>query len=55
MSVRNLCFLLDNTLAKKKQMNFRFKSCYYKIQNMRLKYINNEKTSPTSYTFPNEL
>ena len=42
MSVRNLGFILDNTLEIEKQVNSICKSCYYQIRNIGLicKYIN---------------
>ena len=44
MSVRNIGFILDNTLGIEKQVNSICKSCYYKIRNIGLirKYINDE-------------
>jgi len=44
MSVRNLGLLLDNTLGMEKQVNYIYKSCYYKIRNIGFirKYINGE-------------
>jgi len=44
MSVRNLGFILDNTLGMEKQVISICKSCYYQIRNIGLicKYINDE-------------
>ena len=52
LSVRNIGLILDNTLGMKKQVNSRFKYCYYQIRNIGLicKYVTDEtcKTSPST-------
>ena len=44
LSVKNLGFILDNTLGIEKQMNYRCKSCYFEIRNIFIfrKYIHDD-------------
>ena len=53
ISIRNLGFVLDNTLRMEKKVNYKCKSCCYQIRNVGLicKYINDGTCNILAHAF----